>query len=151
MSSEDFVVLLAEDDEHDVVAIRRAWKRLAMGRPLQIVNDGEACLDYLYRRGIYAEESQAPTPNLLLLDIHMPKLGGVETLAAIRADERFLNLPVIMLTTSKAEEDRARSYATGANAYLVKPVGFENLVGALKAINQFWALVARSETDNGKD
>lgn len=149
MKRDDFAVLLAEDDEHDVLAIRRAWKRLGMGRPLQIVNDGEACLDHLYRRGAVAAE--APPPNLLLLDLHMPKLGGVETLAAIRADARFLDLPVVMLTTSKAEEDRARSYASGANAYLVKPAGFENLVEALNAINQFWALVALPETDNGKN
>lgn len=139
---DDFVVLVAEDDEHDVIAIKRAWRTLGIANPLVIVNDGEACLDYLFRRGNYAT---ATLPGLLLLDLHMPRRDGLETLRAIRADARTARLPVVILTTSKAEEDRVRSYDMGANAYVVKPVGFENFTLALNSIHEFWKLVERPE------
>lgn len=142
---DDFVVLVAEDDEHDIVAIRRAWRTLGIRNPLAIVHDGEACLDYLARRGEYAD---APQPGLLLLDLHMPRLDGLETLRAIRADPATARLPVVILTTSKAEEDRLRSYDLGANAYIVKPVGFENFTMALRTIHEFWKLVERPEVNH---
>ena len=134
---DDFVVLVAEDDEHDIVAIRRAWRKLDIGNPLVIVNDGEACLDYLFKRG---EHAAATMPGLLLLDLHMPRLDGLSTLRAIRADATTARLPVVILTTSKAEEDRLRSYDSGANAYIVKPVGFENFTSAMRTIHEFWNL-----------
>lgn len=139
---DDFIVLLAEDDAHDVIAIKRAWRTLAIPNPLVIVNDGEACLDYLFGRGEYAK---ATLPGLLLLDLHMPRRDGLETLRAIRADATTSRLPVVVLTTSKAEEDRLRSYDLGANAYIVKPVGFENFTAAMRTIHAFWKLVERPE------
>lgn len=139
---DDFFVLLAEDDEHDIIAIKRAWRTLGIPNPLAIVNDGEACLDYLFRRGDYVN---ATLPGLLLLDLHMPRRDGLETLRAIRADARTARLPVVILTTSKAEEDRLRSYDFGANAYIVKPVGFENFTAAMRTIHAFWKLVERPE------
>ena len=141
MSDKDFVVLMAEDDEHDVIATRRAWKANRMLNPLYIVNDGEECLDYLYHRGAYRDAASAPHPGILLLDINMPKMDGLETLKAIRESDEFRHLPVIMLTTSQAEEDRLKSYAFGANAYIVKPIGFENFSEAIRTINLFWKLV----------
>lgn len=135
---DDFVVLVAEDDAHDIVAIRRAWRRLGIANPLTIVNDGEACLDYLREHAAGAE-----LPGLLLLDLHMPRLDGLGTLRAIRANAATAHLPVVILTTSKAEEDRVRSYALGANAYIVKPVGFENFMAALRTIHEFWHLAER--------
>lgn len=139
---DDFVILVAEDDEHDIVAIRRAWRTLGIHTPLSIVHDGEDCLAYLFRRGAYAT---ATPPGLLLLDLHMPRLDGPGVLRAIRADPATARLPVVILTTSKAEEDRARCYDLGANAYIVKPVGFENFAAALRAIHEFWKLVERPE------
>jgi CheY-like chemotaxis protein len=139
---DDFVILVAEDDEHDIIAIRRAWRTLGIPNPLIIVNDGEACLDYLFGRGEYAT---ATLPGLLLLDLHMPRLDGMETLRAIRGNNATARLPVVILTTSKAEEDRLRSYDLGANAYIVKPVGFENFTAALRTIHEFWKLVERPE------
>lgn len=137
---EPFVILMAEDDEHDILATKRAWKTHNMSNPLSIVNDGEECLDYLFRRGRYAETGAAPRPGILLLDINMPKMDGLTTLRHIRASEEFRLLPVIMLTTSKGEEDRARSYDLGANAYIVKPVGFVNFAEAIRTIQLFWQL-----------
>jgi len=141
MGKEPFVVLMAEDDEHDIVATKRAWKKHHVANPLYIVNDGEACLDYLYGKGKYGEPGAAPRPGIVLLDIKMPKLDGLSVLKQIRGDKALRRLPVIILTTSKAEEDRFRSYDLGANAYIVKPVGFENFSQAVRMINLFWQLV----------
>jgi DNA-binding response OmpR family regulator len=141
MNDKELIVLMAEDDEHDVMATRRAWKANRMANRLFIVNDGEECLDYLFRRGSFCDPASAPTPGIVLLDINMPRMDGLETLKAIRDCARFKHLPVIMLTTSKAEEDRVKSYAYGANAYIVKPVGFENFSEAIRTINLFWKLV----------
>ena len=141
MPHEPFVVLMAEDDEHDILATRRAWKKHHISNPLYIVNDGEECLDFLHRRGKYGEPGTAPRPGILLLDIRMPKMDGLAVLKQIRQDEQLRRLPVVILTTSRAEEDRLRSYDLGANAYIVKPVGFNNFSDAVRTINLFWQLV----------
>ena len=141
MPQEPFVVLMAEDDEHDILATRRAWKKHHISNPLYIVNDGEECLDFLHRRGKYGEPGTAPRPGILLLDIRMPKMDGLAVLKHIRQDGQLRRLPVVILTTSRAEEDRLRSYDLGANAYVVKPVGFNNFSDAVRTINLFWQLV----------
>jgi CheY-like chemotaxis protein len=141
MGKEGFVVLMAEDNEHDIVATKRAWKKHHVANPLYIVKDGEECLDYLHRRGKYSKPDTAPRPGVLLLDIKMPKMDGLSVLKHIRNDGKLRRLPVIILTTSKAEEDRLRSYDLGANAYIVKPVGFENFSDAVRTISLFWQLV----------
>lgn len=145
MSKENFVVLLAEDDEHDIVATKRAWKLNNMLNPLYIVSDGEECLDFLFRRGKYADPETSPRPAILLLDVSMPVMDGPATLQRIRESEEFRKLPVIMLTSSKAEEDRVKCYNLGVNAYIVKPVGFANFADAIKTINLFWQLVELPE------
>ena len=141
MGKEPFAVLMAEDDEHDIVATKRAWKKHHIANPLYIVNNGEECLDFLHRRGKYVDPASAPHPGILLLDIKMPKMDGLTVLKNIREDEKLHRLPVVILTTSKAEEDRFRGYELGANAYIVKPVGFENFSDAVKTISLFWQLV----------
>ncbi len=141
MSKEPFVILMAEDDEHDIVATKRAWKKHHIANPLYIVNDGEECLDFLRRRGKYAEPTTAPRPGILLLDIKMPKMDGLAVLREIRADKELRLLPVVILTTSRAEEDRLKSYDLGVNAYIVKPVGFDNFSEAVRTISLFWQLV----------
>jgi CheY-like chemotaxis protein len=132
---------MAEDDEHDILATRRAWKKYHISNPLYIVNDGEECLDFLHRRGKYSKPGTAPRPGILLLDIRMPKMDGLAVLKHIRQDGQLRRLPVVILTTSRAEEDRLRSYDLGANAYIVKPVGFNNFSDAVRTINLFWQLV----------
>ncbi len=141
MTDKKFVVLMAEDNEHDIIATQRAWKKNNIANPLNIVRDGEECLDYIYQRGKYSKPETAPQPGILLLDIRMPKMDGLEVLKHIREDKQFKRLPVIILTTSREEEDRLRSYELGVNAYIVKPVGFENFCQAIKTINLFWELV----------
>jgi CheY-like chemotaxis protein len=141
MVKKPFVVLLAEDDEHDITATNRAWKKHNIANQLYIVNDGEECLDFLRRRGKYSEPGAAPRPGILLLDIKMPRMDGLTVLKYIREDEELQHLPVIILTTSKAEEDRLKGYNLGVNAYIVKPVGFENFSEAVRTINLFWQLV----------
>jgi len=143
MGKEPFAVLMAEDDEHDIVATKRAWKKHHIANPLYIVKNGEECLDFLQRKGRYAEPDSAPRPGILLLDINMPRMDGLTVLKRIREDddEKLRRLPVVILTTSKAEQDRIRGYELGANAYIVKPVGFENFSDAVKTISLFWQLV----------
>lgn len=140
-----FVVLMAEDNKHDIIATKRAWKINNIANPLHIVKDGEECLDYLHQRGKYSEPGAAPRPGILLLDLKMPKIDGLTVLKHIREDEQLHHLPVIILTTSKLEEDRVRSYDLGVNAYIKKPVGFGNFSSAVKTINLFWELVELPE------
>ncbi len=145
MNTTPFVVLKAEDDEHDIVAVKRAWKKGKINNLLYIVNDGEECLDYLHQRGKYSEQGTAPRPGILLLDIKMPKMDGLAVLEYVRKNDEFHRLPVIILTTSKDEADRLKSYDLQANAYIIKPIGFDNFSKAVNTINLFWELVALPE------
>lgn len=141
MGKDTFVVLMAEDNKHDIIATKRAWKEGKITNQLYIVKDGEECMDYLHKRGKYTEDGSAPRPGLILLDIKMPKMDGLEVLKQIKESDDFRRLPVVILTTSKNEEDKFRSYDLGVNAYVMKPVGFEGLTDAIKTINLFWELV----------
>ena len=149
MAKEPFIVLMAEDDEHDILAVRRAWKKRNINNPLYIVNDGEECLDYLHQRGKYSEQGTAPRPGIVLLDIKMPRMDGLAVLEYIRKSDEFNRLPVIILTTSKDEQDRLKSYDLLANAYIIKPIGFDNFSEAVNTINLFWELVQLPEESHG--
>lgn len=140
MSEKLYVVLMAEDNKHDIVAAKRAWKQHNIKNPLRIVKNGEECLDYLFQRGEYSDPKSAPPAGILLLDVNMPKMDGLTVLKHIRADEKLRRLPVVVLTTSDLDEDRVKSYDLGANAFIRKPVGFDNFSNALKATNVFWQL-----------
>jgi CheY-like chemotaxis protein len=145
MGKDPFLVLMAEDNEHDILATKRAWKKNHIVNPLYIVCDGEECLDFLYHQGNYENARTMPQPGILLLDINMPRMDGLAVLKYIRNDGHLRRLPVIMLTTSQAEEDRLRSYDLGANAYILKPVGFDNFSTAVRTISLFWKLVELPE------
>ncbi|MDH5721045.1 MAG: response regulator [Spirochaetia bacterium] len=145
MNNKTFTVLMAEDNEHDILATKRAWKKYKIANPLYVVNDGEECLDFLFHRGKYSDESSAPRPGLVLLDINMPKMDGLTALRHIREDKKFEKLPVMILTTSKADEDKLKGYDLNITAYIVKPVGFDNFAEAVKTINIFWELVEQPE------
>lgn len=147
MGKESFAVLVAEDDESNIVATKLAWKKHNIANPLYIVNDGKECLDFLHRRGKYREPGTAPRPGILLLDINMPKMNGLAVLERIRKDGKLRRLPVIILSGSKAEDDLLRSYDLGVNAYIVKPVGFENFSEVVRNINVFWQLVELPSRD----
>lgn len=141
MSKKPIVVLIAEDDKNDILAIKRAWRKHNITNQLHIVREGEECLDYLNRRGKYSEPSTAPWPGVLLLDIKMPRMDGFSVLKHIRENKRLRFLPVTIFSNSNREEDRLRSYELGANAYVVKPEGFMEFSEAVKNINLFWELV----------
>jgi CheY-like chemotaxis protein len=152
MDKGPFIVLMAEDNEHDIIATKRAWKKHNIANPLYVVNDGEECLDFLHRQGKYSDPNTAPWPGILLLDINMPKMDGLTVLKHIREqneDKELRRLPVIILTTSSAEEDLMKSYDLGANAFIVKPVGFKNFCEAVRTINIFWQLVALPRSGDG--
>ena len=137
MSNGPYVVLMAEDNKHDIVAAKRAWKQNHIKNSLHVVKDGEECLDYLFQRGKYSEPGSAPRASILLLDVNMPKMDGLTVLQHVRADEKLRRLPVVILTTSDLEADRVKCYDLGANAFIRKPVGFNNFSNALKTTNIF--------------
>lgn len=131
-------ILLTDDDEEDLQMTLEALQESRLGNDLRITRDGEELMDYLLRRGRYADPSDAPMPGLILLDLNMPKKDGREALAEIKANPDLRQIPVIVLTTSKAEEDIFRSYDLGVNSFISKPVTFAGLVEAMKVLSQYW-------------
>jgi two-component system response regulator len=132
---------MAEDSEHDVLAIERLWSNLKLPNPLKIVGDGRECLDYLLGCGEYVNVPDRPTPGLLLLDINLPVVDGFKVLRQIKETPVLRRLPVVVFTSSSRVEDKLRAYDLGANAFLTKPVGAENLAHALKLIQAYWELM----------
>lgn len=130
-------IVLADDDPDDRLMTQEAFDEGQVPNPLDVVEDGEALLDYLYRRGTYSERPDE-LPGLILLDLNMPRMDGREALTAIKTDANLRRIPVVVLTTSKSEEDLVRSYDLGVNSFCVKPVTFEGLVTLVKAIDNYW-------------
>lgn len=133
-----FTILMADDDADDRDFTRSAMQESRLSNDLRCVEDGEELLDYLYRRGRYADPRDSPRPGLILLDLNMPRLDGREALREIKADPALRNIPVVVLTTSKTEEDILRSYNLGANCFITKPVTFEGLVEVVKVLDKHW-------------
>jgi len=131
-------ILMAEDDAEDVMLVRDAMAEARLANDLRCVADGAELMDYLQRRGKYADPRTSPRPGVILMDLNMPKKDGREALREIKADPVLRAIPVIVLTTSQAEEDIIRSYCTGANSYITKPVTFEKLVEIVKFIGRYW-------------
>ena len=131
-------VLLAEDSEPDQNIVQRGFSRSKISIRLFIVENGEECLDFLRHQGNYQDEQQYPRPDLLLLDMNMPKMDGLEVLRQIRADATLRTLPVIILTTSDQERDVVASYACGANAFITKPVEPRRFMDTIRQMEEFW-------------
>jgi CheY-like chemotaxis protein len=132
------IILLAEDDADDRLLVKEALAEGRVVNDLRYVEDGEELLDYLRRRGRYADPETSPRPGLVLLDLNMPRKDGREALREIKADPDLKRIPVVVMTTSKAEEDIFRSYDLGANSYITKPVTFERLVELMKVLGRYW-------------
>jgi len=132
------VILLAEDDEEDAQMTLDALKKNRLGNDVRVARDGEEVMDYLRREGRYANGADAPLPGLILLDLNMPRKDGREVLAEIKSDARLRKIPVIVLTTSKAEEDIVRSYDLGVNSFITKPVTFAGLADAMRVVSEYW-------------
>jgi CheY-like chemotaxis protein len=131
-------ILMADDDEDDYMLAREALMESRLPNHLYIVKDGEELMDYLHHRGDYTESSSAPRPDLILLDLNMPKKDGREALLEIKNDPKLRYIPVIILTTSKAQEDVYHTYDLGANSFIIKPVTFAALVEVMKTIGKYW-------------
>lgn len=129
---------MAEDSPEDQLLIKRAFQESVWHWCLYIVNDGEELLDYLYHRGQYQDQESAPRPDLILLDLSLPKINGNEALQAIKADSLLQRLPIVILSSSKAEADIHRSYELGASSYLTKPMTFTLLVEAVNILGEYW-------------
>ena len=133
-------ILLAEDNEHDVELTLSALAESRLANEVVVVRDGAEALEYLYRRGRYQQREEA-NPVVVLLDLKMPKVDGLEVLRRIKQDDALRQIPVVMLTSSREENDLVESYRLGVNAYVVKPVEFHQFVNAVKELGIFWALV----------
>ena len=133
-------IVLAEDNENDVELTLSALRENHIANEIVVVRDGAEALDFLYRRNGFAERSELP-PGLILLDLKMPKVDGIEVLRQIKADPALKSIPVVMLTSSREEQDLVRTYELGVNAYVVKPVAFHEFIDAVKVLGGFWAVI----------
>ncbi len=130
-------ILMADDDADDQMLAREALAEARLANSLYFVKDGQDLMDYLHNRGEYAEQP-SPRPGLILLDLNMPKKDGREALKEIKADPDLRRIPVVVLTTSDAEEDIFRTYELGVNSYIKKPVTFDGLVDVMKSLGKYW-------------
>ncbi len=131
-------ILYADDDAEDRMLVKDAWDESHVANKMAFVEDGEELMDYLHRRGKYTELANSRLPGLILLDLNMPRKDGREALKEIKADPALRSIPIVVLTTSKAEEDIFRAYDLGVNSFIVKPVTFQSLVDLTVMLNRYW-------------
>jgi CheY-like chemotaxis protein len=129
---------MADDDEDDRLMTKEALEEARLMNDLHFVEDGEELIEYLHRRGKYADTVTSPRPGLILLDLNMPRKDGREALREIKADPDLRQIPIVVMTTSKAEEDIFRTYDLGVSSFITKPVSFEGLVDVMKALAHYW-------------
>jgi two-component system, response regulator len=134
-------ILIADDDPDDQMLTQEALEDNRLVNDVRFVNDGEELLDYLYGRGRYAH--LPPRPDLILLDLNMPKMDGRQALSLIKADDELRRIPIVVLTTSRAEEDVLRTYQLGVNSFIVKPVTFDSLVQVTRVLTEYWFSIVR--------
>jgi CheY-like chemotaxis protein len=140
-------ILLADDDADDRLMVKEALEESRLLNDLRFVEDGEDLMDYLKRRGRYANPKDSPRPGVILLDLNMPRKDGREALKEIKADPDLRPIPVVVLTTSRAEEDVYRTYNLGISSYVPKPVTFEALVDVMKTLGKYWIEIVELPPD----
>ena len=131
-------ILLADDDADDCLLVKAAFRETGQLHDLRVVRDGQQLLDYLRRRGDYKQPLDAPRPDLILLDLKMPRKDGREALSELKADARLRSIPIVVFTTSTSRDDIAFCYRMGVNSYVTKPATFRGLVELLTALNKYW-------------
>jgi CheY-like chemotaxis protein len=141
-------ILVADDDPDDRMLMKEALEENRLSNDLRFVRDGEELMDYLHHRGRFADPVDSPRPGLILLDLNMPRKDGREALREINADPCLRRIPVVVMTTSRSEEDIGRSYDLGANSFITKPVTFELLVAVTKALGQYWFDIVELSSDD---
>ncbi|RNI21995.1 response regulator [Rufibacter latericius] len=132
------IILIADDDAEDRMLVKDALEENRLTNQIQFVENGEELIDYLHNRGKFTDKAKYPTPGLILLDLNMPKKDGREALREIKSDEHLRVIPVVVLTTSKAEEDILRTYDLGVSSFITKPVTFAALVDVMKTLTKYW-------------
>ena len=131
-------IVIAEDDEEDRMLTREAMIESRVKNTVHFVEDGEYLMDYLHNKGDYSDKSKFPAPGLILLDLNMPRKDGREALKEIKSNEHLKRIPVVILTTSKAEEDIIRTYDLCVNSFITKPVTFEGMINVMKTLGTYW-------------
>lgn len=137
VQTKPITILMADDDPDDRLLSKEALEEARLVNVLNFVEDGEELMDYLYQRGKFTEEN-APRPGIILLDLNMPKKDGRQALKEIKADPSLKMIPIVVLTTSKAEEDIIRTYELGVNSYITKPVTFDGMVNVMNSLGKYW-------------
>jgi CheY-like chemotaxis protein len=148
MAKNNTVVLLIEDNPDHVLLIKEALAVNNIINEIRVVEDGEEALDYLFRRGQYADPQESPRPTLIILDIKLPKMDGQEVLKIIKSDPGLKHIPVIVLTTTTQEEEIVKSYQNGANSYITKPIDPQEFFDKIKKLKIYW-LITNSIPENG--
>ncbi len=138
VQSNRITILMADDDADDRQMAKEALEEARLANDLHFVEDGEALMDYLGQRGEYSDPNKSPRPGLILLDLNMPKKDGREAIREIKADTELRRIPIVVLTTSRAEEDIYRTYDLGVSSYITKPVSFDGLVEVMKTMKRYW-------------
>ncbi len=138
MAKNAIVILMADDDDDDILLTEKALKQGKLLNDLHWVKDGEELMDYLLHQGIYTDETRAPRPGVILLDLNMPKKDGREALREIKNHPDLKDIPIVVFTTSRAEEDVYRSYKLGVNSFITKPVTFDRLIEVMKMLGKYW-------------
>ena len=138
------VVLLVEDDPDDAELTLRALKKCNLANRIEVVRDGAAALDYIFAQGAFANRSQEDKPALVLLDLHLPKVGGLEVLQRIRSDDRSRDMIVVILTSSDSDEDIVEGYRLFANSYIQKPVDFKAFVATVEQVGLYWLVLNKA-------
>ncbi|MHA6289321.1 response regulator [Maricaulis sp. CAU 1757] len=136
-----FTILMVDDDPDDRLLFKEACEEVRLRNPLEFLENGEQLLDYLKRRGNYADQKDKPYPGIVLLDLNMPLKDGREALEEIKADADLRHIPVIILTTSKDEDDILSSYGLGASSYIVKPISLDRLMRVVNSIGEYWVQI----------
>ncbi len=137
-NEKSIILLLADDDPDDREMTRRALDKHRLANDFYTVPDGEELLDFLHHRGKYAPPAASPTPGIVLLDLNMPKKDGYEALAEIKADPALRRIPIVVLTTSNAEQDISRAYDLGSNSFISKPISLSKLADVMMVLGQYW-------------
>ncbi len=135
---ESMIILMADDDEEDRMMSKEAMTEARLSNRMDFVTDGVELMDYLHRRGAYESLANDPLPGLILLDLNMPRKDGREALKEIKADPQLKRIPLVVLTTSKAEEDIYRTYDLGVNSFITKPISFASMVEVMKTLGRYW-------------
>jgi CheY-like chemotaxis protein len=137
-TTKSIIILVADDDEEDRMLVREALEESRLANNLKFVVDGEELMTYLRNQGQYADKTRYPTPGLILLDLNMPRKDGREAVKEIKADPDLRIIPIVVLTTSKAEEDIIKTYDLGVSSFITKPVTFSSLVEIMKVLGKYW-------------